>query len=124
MPRLTRWIVLFAFWAEAALTLWSASLGGAFQGDLNRLLGTTNSMQHVLAFTVLGMTALMLWRPEWAVALALFLFALGIEAMQAFIPGRVAALHDVGASAAGILAAQGIGRLQKAVQARRAKKDG
>lgn len=109
--RRLRRVVLAAFWIEVMLTLWAASFGGSIQGDLNRVLGMENWMHHVLAFTALGVTALVLWRPAWRVVTALLVFAFCIEAMQSLISTRVASLADAGASAMGIFLAWGILRI-------------
>lgn len=117
-----RWLVLAVFWLEIALVSWSASFGGSFQAGVTHMFGLDDKMLHFLAFAVVALTALWLWKPAWLVVAVLFVFAASIEAVQRTLPGREASLADLGASAAGLLAAWALFRAAGAVRdARRAR---
>lgn len=119
-----RWLVLAVFWLEIALISWSASFGGSFQAGVTHMFGLDDKMLHFLAFAIVGLTALWLWKPAWLVIAILFVFAASIEAVQRALPAREASLADLGASAAGLLAAWALFRAVGAFRdARRARSD-
>lgn len=68
--------------------------------------GMEDKVEHLLAFTVLGIGFFSFWRQPFRF-LVVFLLGYGmlIEMLQAFIPGRDACVEDVVADAIGILLA-------------------